>query len=156
MVVVRVALEAIKKIDPKIQIVISEGRTGGQTEPKRIGQSGWYYEWCLERDEIFAMSNLLVLRGGHVALTQAIQFGKPIITIPIENHGEQLGNSSKISELGMGIMLHPKGLKAEQLADAISHILATPEYEKKALELQRMTEKLNGIDNIVQIIRSYM
>ena len=48
------------------------------------------------------MSNLLVLRGGHVAISQAIQFGKPVITIPIENHGEQLGNSEKIAEIGVG------------------------------------------------------
>lgn len=155
-VLVKVALEAIKRLDPKIQVVISEGRAGGNTEPKRIGESGWYYEWCLERDEIFAMSDLLVLRGGHVALTQAIQFGKPVVTIPIENHGEQLGNSAKLAELGLGLMLHPKGMKPEQLAEAISQVLSNPKYKKKTLELQNLAEKLNGIENIVQIIRSYV
>ncbi|HEX2614184.1 MAG TPA: glycosyltransferase [Nitrososphaera sp.] len=156
MALVRVALEAVKKLDPRIQFVISEGRANGETEPRRIGESGWYYEWCPVRDEIFAMSDLLVLRGGHVALSQAIQFGKPVVTIPIENHGEQLGNSAKISELGMGLMLHPKGLKPEQLADAIAQVLANPEYKNKTIELQKMTEKLNGIENVVQIIRSYL
>ena len=156
MALVRVALEAVKKLDPKIQFVISEGRAKGETEPRRIGESGWYYEWCPVRDEIFAMSDLLVLRGGHVALSQAIQFGKPVVTIPIENHGEQLGNSAKIAELGMGVMLHPKGLKPEQLADTISLVLANPEYKNKTAELQKMTEKLNGIENVVNIIRSYL
>jgi UDP:flavonoid glycosyltransferase YjiC (YdhE family) len=156
MALVRVALEAVKKLDPRIQFVISEGRANGETEPRRIGESGWYYEWCPVRDEIFAMSDLLVLRGGHVALSQAIQFGKPVVTIPIENHGEQLGNSAKIAELGMGLMLHPKGLKPEQLADAIAQVLANPEYKNKTIELQKMTEKLNGIENVVQIIRSYL
>lgn len=156
MSLVRVALEAVKKLDPKIQFVISEGRANGKTEPARIGESGWYYEWCPVRDEIFAMSDLLVLRGGHVALSQAIQFGKPVVTVPIENHGEQLGNSTKIAELGMGIMLHPKGLKPEQLTGAISEVLVGTEYKKKTVELQKMTEKLNGIENVVQIIRSYL
>jgi UDP:flavonoid glycosyltransferase YjiC (YdhE family) len=156
MALVRVALEAVKKLDPKIQFVISEGRAKGETEPRRIGESSWYYEWCPVRDEIFAMSDLLVLRGGHVALSQAIQFGKPVVTIPIENHGEQLGNSAKVAELGMGVMLHPKGLKPEQLADAISLVLANPEYKNKTAELQKMTEKLNGIENVVNIIRSYL
>jgi UDP-N-acetylglucosamine--N-acetylmuramyl-(pentapeptide) pyrophosphoryl-undecaprenol N-acetylglucosamine transferase len=156
MALVRIALEAVKKLDSKIQFVISEGRANGETEPKRIGESGWYYEWCPVRDEIFAMSDLLVLRGGHVALSQAIQFGKPVVTIPIENHGEQLGNSAKIAELGIGVMLHPKGLKPEQLADAIARVLANPEYKNKTMELQKMTEKLNGIENVVQIIRSYL
>jgi hypothetical protein len=29
-------------------------------------------------------------------------------------------------------------------------------YNKKAVELQRLAEKLNGIDNVVQIVRSYL
>jgi UDP:flavonoid glycosyltransferase YjiC (YdhE family) len=123
--------------------------------PKKVGESGWYYEWCPVRDEVFAMSDLMVLRGGHVALSQAIQFGKPVVTIPIENHGEQLGNSAKTAELGMGVMVHPKGIKPEQLADSIAQVLANPEYKKKAVELQKMAEKLDGIENIAKIIRSY-
>jgi len=156
MALVRVALEAVKKLDPKIQFVISEGRAKGETEPRRIGESGLYYEWCPVRDEIFAMSDLLVMRGGHVALSQAIQFGKPVVTVPIENHGEQLGNSMKIAEFGIGVMLHPKGLKPDQLAGAITQVLSNPEYKKKTAELQQMSEKLNGIENVVQIIRSYL
>jgi len=53
-------------------------------------------------------------------------------------------------------MLHPKGLKPAQLADAIAQVLANPEYKRKTIELQKMTEKLNGIENVVQIIRSYL
>jgi UDP-N-acetylglucosamine--N-acetylmuramyl-(pentapeptide) pyrophosphoryl-undecaprenol N-acetylglucosamine transferase len=156
MALLRVALEASKMLDSKIQFVISEGNARGSTEPRKIGESGWYYEWCPVRDEIFAMSELLVLRGGHVALSEAIQFGRPVVTVPIENHGEQLGNSAKIAELGMGVMLRPKGLKAEQLASSISEVLGNPQYRRKAAELQKMTEKLNGIENVVQIVRSYL
>jgi UDP-N-acetylglucosamine--N-acetylmuramyl-(pentapeptide) pyrophosphoryl-undecaprenol N-acetylglucosamine transferase len=152
---IKVSLEAVKKLDHQIQFVISEGNPKGESEPRRIGEAGWYYGWCPIRDEIFAMSDLLVLRGGHVALSQAIQFGKPVVTVPIENHGEQLGNSAKVAELGMGIMLHPKGLKPEQLAEAISQVLGNTGYKNKAVELQRLAENLNGIDNIVRIIRSY-
>jgi UDP-N-acetylglucosamine--N-acetylmuramyl-(pentapeptide) pyrophosphoryl-undecaprenol N-acetylglucosamine transferase len=156
MALVRVALEASKMLDSKIQFVISEGNARGSTEPRKVGKSGWYYEWCPVRDEIFAMSELLVLRGGHVALSEAIQFGRPVVTVPIENHGEQLGNSAKIAELGMGVMLRSKGLKAEQLASSISEVLGNPQYRRKAAELQKMTEKLNGIENVVQIVRSYL
>lgn len=153
---IRVSLEAVERLDPGIQFVISEGDPKGESEPRRLGESGWYYGWCPVRDEIFAMSDLLVLRGGHVALSQAMQFGKPVVTVPIENHGEQLGNSAKVGELGMGVMLHPKGLKPEQLADAISQVLGNPEYRNKAAELQRLAEKLDGIDNVVQTVRSYL
>jgi UDP:flavonoid glycosyltransferase YjiC (YdhE family) len=153
---IQVSLEAVKKLDPKIQFVISEGNPKGKSEPRRMNEAGWYYGWCPVRDQIFALSDLLVLRGGHVALSQAIQFGKPVVTVPIGNHGEQLGNSAKVAELGMGVMLHPKGLKPEQLAEAILQVLANPKYKSKAVELQRLAENLNGIDNVVQIVRSYL
>jgi UDP-N-acetylglucosamine--N-acetylmuramyl-(pentapeptide) pyrophosphoryl-undecaprenol N-acetylglucosamine transferase len=152
----KVAVETARRLDPKIQFVISEGNPKGKSHPIKIGESSWYYEWCPVRDEIFAASNLLVLRGGHVVLSQAIQFGKPVVTVPIENHGEQLGNSTKVAELGAGVMLHAKGLGPEQLGDAIEKVLGDPEYKNKATELQMLAEKLNGIDNVVQIVRSYL
>ena len=97
-----------------------------------------------------------MLRGGHVALSQAFQFGKPVVTVPIENHGEQLGNCTKVAELGAGVMLQPKGLGPERLGEAIEEILSDPEYKKKAAGLQKLAEKLNGIENVVQIVRSYL
>jgi UDP-N-acetylglucosamine--N-acetylmuramyl-(pentapeptide) pyrophosphoryl-undecaprenol N-acetylglucosamine transferase len=152
----KVAVETAKKLDPKIQFVISAGNPRGKSHPRRIGRLSWFYEWCPVRDEIFAASDLLVLRGGHVALSQAIQFGKPVVTVPIENHGEQLGNCAKIEELGAGVMLHPKRLRPEQLGDAVEKVLGGSDYNKKATELQSLAEKLNGIDNVVKIVRSYL
>jgi UDP:flavonoid glycosyltransferase YjiC (YdhE family) len=154
--IIRTALEACKSLRQEIQYIISEGRPKGKIEPKKLSASGWYYEWCPVRDEIFAMSNLLVLRGGHVAISQAIQFGKPIITIPIENHSEQLGNSEKIAEIGLGFMLKTKQLKTNQITDAIHQILDNSRYQRKAIELMKLSEKLDGINNIVKIIRSYL
>ena len=152
----KVALETAKSLDPKIQFVISAGNPRGISDPMRIGRLSWYYEWCPVRDEIFAASDLIVLRGGHVALSQAIQFGKPVVTVPIDNHGEQLGNCAKIEELGAGVMVHPKRLRPKQLANAIEKVLGDFDYNKKATELQRLAEKLNGIENVVKIVRSYL
>lgn len=152
---IKLAFESVKKLDPKVQFIISEGNPKGTSEPRRIGKLSWFYEWCPVRDELFAVSDLLVLRGGHVAISQAILFGKPVVSVPIENHGEQLGNSMKLAELGAGIMVRPKDLNSNDLVDAIEKVLINPDYKKKAAELQKRAENLNGIDNIVQIVRSY-
>ncbi|MER3408124.1 MAG: hypothetical protein C4292_05110, partial [Nitrososphaera sp.] len=156
MPMIRLALEAARPLDGRVQFVFSEGRPRGSPEPRKVGQSMWYYEWCPIRDEIFAMSDLVVLRGGHVALSQAIQFGKPVVTIPIDNHGEQLGNSQKVAQLGLGVMVEPKKLRPEQLAQAIGQALSDTSYARKARELMVMTEKMNGIENVARIIRSYV
>jgi UDP-N-acetylglucosamine--N-acetylmuramyl-(pentapeptide) pyrophosphoryl-undecaprenol N-acetylglucosamine transferase len=156
MPVIRTAIEACKLFGPEIQFVISEGRAKGKIEPTRIAHSGWYYEWCPVRDEIFAMSSVIVLRGGHVAISQAIQLGKPIVTIPIDNHGEQLGNSEKVVKLGLGIMLRQKSLTADQIACAVHEVIQEPKYGEKATDMMKLAASLNGIDNIVKIIRSYL
>ena len=153
--IIKTSIEACKSIRPDIQYVISEGRPGGDIKPRKIAKLGWYYEWCPIRDEIFAMSDVLVLRGGHTAISQAIQFGKPLITIPIENHSEQLGNSNKIAKIGMGIRLETNKLKANQITCAIHQLLDDNRFQQKAEELMRLTERLDGINNIVKIVRSY-
>jgi UDP-N-acetylglucosamine--N-acetylmuramyl-(pentapeptide) pyrophosphoryl-undecaprenol N-acetylglucosamine transferase len=153
--IIRTSIEACKSLRPEIQYVISEGRPGGDIKPRKITRLGWYYEWCPIRDEIFAMSDVLVLRGGHTTISQAIQFGKPLITIPIENHSEQLGNSNKIAKIGIGIRLEANKIKANQITCAIHQLLDDNRFQQKAEELMRLTERLDGIDNIVKIVRSY-
>ncbi len=156
MTLVKIAAQAARQLNSRVQFVISEGRPNGKTEPEKVNESCWYYEWCPVRDEIFALSDLLVLRGGHVALSHAIQFGKPVVTVPIENHGEQLGNSAKIAELGMGVMLLAKGLKAEQFAETISAALADDRLKKRAEDMQRLAAQMDGIKSVVQIVKSFL
>jgi UDP:flavonoid glycosyltransferase YjiC (YdhE family) len=154
MTIIKIIVEACKCLSREIQYIVSEGRPTGSTEPKKLAGSGWYYEWCPVRDEILAMSNLLIIRGGHVAISQAIQFGKPMISIPIENHGEQLGNSAKIAKIGVGIMLQTKQLNTKVIIDAIYQILNHSIYQDKANEIMKLTDKLNGIDNVIKTILS--
>ncbi|MGI0020921.1 MAG: glycosyltransferase [Nitrososphaera sp.] len=156
MPMIRLALVAAKNLEGRVQFVFSEGRPNGSAEPLKIGPSTWYYEWCPIRDEVFTLSDAVLMRGGHTALSQAIQFGKPVVTIPIENHGEQLGNSQKIAELGLGAMVHPKKVRPEQIAQTIEQVLGDPSYREKTLQMKAMTEKLDGIDNVVKIVSSYL
>ncbi len=156
MPIIKLAIEACKVLRPGFQYVISEGNPKGSSFPRRLQTNGWYYEWCPVRDEIFALSDALVLRGGHAALSQAIQFGKPVLSIPIENHGEQLGNSSKIAQLGAGIALNSKQLTSSQITNGIEDVVDRPEYKQKAGILMGISQKLNGIENIVKVVGSYL
>jgi UDP-N-acetylglucosamine--N-acetylmuramyl-(pentapeptide) pyrophosphoryl-undecaprenol N-acetylglucosamine transferase len=155
MPLVRVAMDASKASREPIQFIISAGYPGGNPQPKSI-KGGWFYEWCPVRDEIFSLSDVIVIRGGHAAISQAIKFGKPIVTIPIENHGEQLGNSQKIARLEIGVAVTTRPLRPEDVSDAIKLVLNNPTYLRRANELRELSEKLNGIDNIVKIVQSFI
>jgi uncharacterized protein (TIGR00661 family) len=97
----------------------------------------------------------LIIRGGHTAISQAIQFGKPFISIPIENHGEQLSNSIKIEKLGIGIALDPKIIDATIIKKSIEDISNDNKFNKRASKLKEISNNLNGVENIKKIIFSH-
>ena len=149
-------MDASKYFRKDIQYIISEGKPKGNTIPRKISSTGWYYEWCPIRDEIFALSDLIVIRAGHEVISQAIEHGKPIVTIPIPNHGEQLGNSEKVERLKIGIRLEPSKIEAYQVAEAIHKILDDHSYLENVLKIKKVSDGLDGINNALNIIRSYI
>ena len=149
-------IEGSKYFRKDIQYIISEGKANGNTIPRRISSAGWYYEWCPVRDEIFALSDLIVIRAGHAAISQAIEYGKPMVTIPIQNHGEQLGNSEKVERIKIGIRLGPSNTNGYHIAEAIHKILDDQSYLKNVQEIKKVSDGLDGINNALNIIRSFI
>ena len=154
--ILETVLSACKLLRQEIQYIVSGGTPEGSPDFKKIAQNGWYFEWCPVRDEVFVLSNLLVIRGGHAVISQAIQFGKPMLTIPIENHGEQIGNSEKVAKIGLGIMMPSAKLSPRNIAEAVHRLLDDCSFQDKANEVMKLSSNLDGIDNIVNIIRSYL
>jgi len=148
-------LQAIRDSQADIQYVISEGRPNGKIQPAKLSNSVWYYEWCPIKDELFKISDIIVLRGGHTAISQAIQYGKPIVTIPIRNQGEQLGNSDKVAKMGIGIKLDPLQMDAADITNAILKVLNNKYFLENVQKLMKVAKSLDGIENVLKVIRSY-
>jgi UDP-N-acetylglucosamine--N-acetylmuramyl-(pentapeptide) pyrophosphoryl-undecaprenol N-acetylglucosamine transferase len=148
-------LEAIRESQADIQYIISEGKPNGKTHPTKLSNSVWYYEWCPIKDELFKICDIIVLRGGHTAISQAIQYGKPIVTIPIRNQGEQLGNSDKVAKMGIGIKLDPIRIDAVDISNAILAVLNNKHYSENIQKLMKIANNLDGIENVIKAIRSY-
>ncbi|MGB8153105.1 MAG: glycosyltransferase [Nitrososphaeraceae archaeon] len=148
-------IEAAKSM-PHIQWIASEGRPGGTTYPVRLTPNILYYEWCPVKDQLFALSDLVIIRGGHTVISQAIIYGKPMITIPIQNHGEQLGNSEKVEQLKIGIKLDPNMVQKEQIIEAVNAALGTNNYLENSQRLKSVADGFKGIEKISEIIRQYL
>jgi UDP-N-acetylglucosamine--N-acetylmuramyl-(pentapeptide) pyrophosphoryl-undecaprenol N-acetylglucosamine transferase len=148
-------LQAIRDSQANIQYVISEGRPNGKIQPAKLSSSVWYYEWCPIKDELFKISDIIVLRGGHTAISQAIQYGKPIVTIPIRNQGEQLGNSDKVAKMGIGIKLDPLQMDAADITNAILEVLNNKYFLENVQKLMKVANSLDGIENVLKVIKSY-
>jgi UDP-N-acetylglucosamine--N-acetylmuramyl-(pentapeptide) pyrophosphoryl-undecaprenol N-acetylglucosamine transferase len=148
-------IESAKSMN-QIQWIASEGRPEGSTSPVRLAPNILYYEWCPIKDELFSLSDLVIIRGGHTVISQAIMYGKPMITIPIQNHGEQLGNSEKVEKLKIGIKLDPNNIGKEQIVEAVNAALNTHQYVDNSQKLKSVADKFNGIEKISEIIRQYL
>ena len=153
--IIKKLIDVFKK-QPSIQFVFSEGKSNGNMVPSKISNNMWYFEWCPFKDEIFSLSNVIIMRGGHTAISQAIQYGKPIISIPIESHGEQMSNSSKIERLGIGKAIDSKKMNQTMLIDAVNELICDNSYEDKILNLMKISNKLDGIQKIKDIVLSYV
>jgi uncharacterized protein (TIGR00661 family) len=141
----------LEGIGDGVKVIVSEGKPDGSIVPKRI-RNGWYFEWCPFKDEVFAMSNVIVMRAGHSTIAQAIKQGKPMVCIPIENHSEQLGNAIKVAKLGIGVMLREKGLDTKKVNHAIDEVLNDSKYMVNMKNVKSIADRSDGIEYIVRDI----
>ena len=148
-----IIIEAASTLSDKFIFIISKGEIGGEKKPRRI-KGGWIYQWCPVKDELFTLADLLVVRGGHATISQAILYGKPVVTIPIINHSEQNANATRVKDIGFGRLLDPDTISSEKIALAVNEISDEPSFKKKVLELNRVAQNLNGVNNTVNIINS--
>ncbi len=149
---IKKVLEASKKANGGTSFIVSGGNPGGSTEPVKIGNS-WYFEWCPIRDELFALADYAVIRGGHSTIAQSVSYGKPMVVLPIENHSEQIGNGKKVSELGLGVCID-SCLETESLLEATEEISSDDKYTSRAQEIAEIAEKHNGSENAVNAVLS--
>jgi UDP:flavonoid glycosyltransferase YjiC (YdhE family) len=150
-----IVLQAAQQISQKYNFVISMGYTGGSTEPKRLADGTWLYDWCPIRDELFILSEVLVSRAGHRTIGQCIDAGKPAVLIPIRNHSEQLGNADKFHRLGLGIAIKPEGLSAEKLVESVEYCLTDSKYKSNVESVRTISKRYDGIERCAEIIDSF-
>lgn len=148
-----IIIKVAETLSDKFIFVISKGQVGGEDKPRKI-RGGWIYEWCPIKDELFTLSDVLLIRGGHTTISQAILYGKPLVTIPIRNHSEQLANSLRVSEIGFGKIVYPDSLSINKISSAINQVYSDGRIKDKILELKKIAENFNGIQNTVDIINN--
>ncbi|MGQ9719305.1 MAG: glycosyltransferase family protein [Nitrososphaerales archaeon] len=142
------------KYGEKYSLIVSEGSPGGNMEPIRF-RGGWYYEWCPVKDELFALADVIITRGGHSTIAQSILFGKPMILIPIINHSEQMSNARKVSKLGIGVSMDERHLTPERLEESV-YLMIENDYKRKAERLRVIAKNFDGVESTLNIAKAYL
>ena len=135
------------------QIVMSLGYPNGSVVPVTNGNL-IIHGWIPNRFDYLKACDVVVSRGGHGTLSQAICYGKPIILVPTPSHTEQFYNSQKAVELGVAEMINQEDLNRDSLLAAVTKVL-----EKKKLQnseqLQNELSEWNGLEIAAKIIADY-
>ncbi len=135
-------------------IVMSKANPTGAQNPVRLG-SLTVYEWLNNRFEHLKACDLVVSRAGHGTITQSMLYGKPMILIPTPNHTEQIGNASRIEEMGLGLTLEQEKLTKEALLDAVENII-NGGFVERSMEASKELRKYDGCGKIVSIMEEFL
>lgn len=94
--------------------------------------------------EILKRANLFITHAGMNSVSEAINYGVPIICLPLS--GDQPFVAWRVAdELGIGIRLQPnESLTVEKVRDAIETVLTNKSYREKAQELATISKSYSG------------
>ncbi|MEM4312140.1 MAG: glycosyltransferase family protein [Nitrososphaerales archaeon] len=134
----------------KFNFVISLGSPRASTKIKKIKNS-LIFGWCPYVEELFEISDLILIRGGHSSIGHALWSGKPMICIPIRRHSEQISNAKKVEKLGAGIYLDPDNLNEEFLLNSIERLFKGS-YYKRCREIMNLCRKMDGLEALLEEI----
>ncbi len=98
-------------------------------------------------------SDVIIAPGGHSTMMEALSFGIPMITVPDQNHSEQLNNSQVIEEDGLGKKLEYSA-SSEDILRNVRLLIDDEKYVNKLNDMRKMAEKLNGPEGVRKIIES--
>jgi UDP-N-acetylglucosamine--N-acetylmuramyl-(pentapeptide) pyrophosphoryl-undecaprenol N-acetylglucosamine transferase len=153
---IRPALNSASVLAEKYNVIISKGLPSESTLPTRLSNGAWVYGWCPIKDELFALSDLLVARAGHTTISQCINAGKPSILVPIFNHSEQIWNAEKFARLGLGMEIRSENLRAETLVTAVDECLNDSSYSYNVRKLKQISDKFDGIQEAANIVKGFL
>jgi len=146
-------LKSAELITRSYNLVISMGYSGGSTEPRRLTNGGWLFDWCPMKDELFELSTVIIARAGHSTIGQCIDHVKPALLVPIHNHPEQISNAEKFEKLGLGVMIRAEQLAPQNLMDSIERCATDTSYVKSLKAVSAVSRKYRGVERCAEVIR---
>jgi UDP-N-acetylglucosamine--N-acetylmuramyl-(pentapeptide) pyrophosphoryl-undecaprenol N-acetylglucosamine transferase len=150
------ALESAAKLALRYNVIVSKGLPAGSTLPSRLAGGAWIYDWCPIKDELFALSDVLVARSGHTTISQCISVAKPSVLIPIFNHSEQIWNAQKFERLGLGISIMSQRLTAERLEHSVDSCIEDSKFKESMQKLKSISDRYDGIKAASEVLKEFL
>ncbi len=137
------------------QVVISLGNSNSfsaRASHSSKNENISVYNWIHNRFEMLKACDLVICRGGHTTVTNALSYGKPMILIPTQEQTEQIYNAKTVSEMGIAKIIDQRFLQKELIIESINEIFSDYKYIERAEEIMKFASKLDAISTVIKMI----
>ncbi len=142
-----------KEFPDKYNVVISRGLSDSRYPvPNATGKQLKVFNWVDDRYKYLKACDLLVTRGGHNTVGEAIYFKKPMVIIPTIGHSEHQGIAESITKMNLGKAIPQNSLNYESLYGGINDLLTSSFYMHNVQRAAQFAEKYNAIESIYQTV----
>jgi MGT family glycosyltransferase len=104
----------------------------------------------LPQPAILPQVDLVITHGGNNTVTESLQFGKPMVVLPL--FWDQHDNAQRMQELGLGRRLDTYGHEPEELIEAIEGLLADPRLPARLGAISRRLQAEPGTVKAADLI----
>ncbi|WP_433944662.1 macrolide family glycosyltransferase [Paenibacillus sp. SN-8-1] len=107
--------------------------------------------------EVLQYANLFITHGGMNSAHEGLYYGVPLIVIPLS--ADQPIIARQVASIGAGTQLQMPSLTANELREAVDHVLSLPSYKKAAASMRESFQKSGGYqqaaDEILEFTSPY-
>jgi len=144
----------LEKLSDEYTFIISRGLPEGNM-PERREDNFLVVNWIPNRFEILKAADLLIGRGGHNTVAEAIYYGVPQIHIPSPFHSEHESNARSAVELGVAKVLQQNLLSGEAVKEAVEEALSRG-FRQRVEQIRVKAASFNAVQSVVQAAGSFV
>ena len=130
-------------------VVMSIGKQTPLIDLGEIPQNFIVKEY-VPQTEVLKYTKLFITHGGMNSTNEGLYYGVPLIVIP--QSADQPIIAGQVANIGAGIKLQMQSLTANQLREAVDHVLNHPSFHKAVATIRESFQKSGGYHQAVDEI----
>lgn len=129
---------------------------GTQIDPSALGEppANFLIAPHVPQLEVLARAVIFVSHGGMNSTMESLWSGVPLVVVP--QMLEQAMNARRVQGLGLGLMLKPETLTAEQLRASVEQVAHDPAFHTRVQEMQQEMQQSGGYKRAADEIMCYI
>lgn len=147
--------EIFKEFPDRYNIVLTRGLSeipNNPDTPEMCNKRLRVYNWINDRYSYLKACDILVTRGGHNTVAEAIYFGKPMVVVPTPAHSEHQGIAESLVKMGLGVSIQQRNLTKDELLGGVESIASSTTFMKKVKDAQRFALRYNAVESIYRTV----